>query len=135
MTDTGLIEATSGTYRSRVDGTLVLSVEVEPRNAAAALALFAMPGTPLVVGRLVTEAEQPQMRGGPIAQWLGMRCKERAFQEWLDCESEQDARDAVCDQCGVGSRAEIDHFDTARELFEERIRKPWIEYVRETTRA
>lgn len=87
------IEATTGTYRSRVDGTLVLQVEIELRHAQAALALFGMPGTSLALARLKTPSEAakeskqlkegPRRKLGPICEWLVYRCKEPEFQQWL----------------------------------------------------
>jgi hypothetical protein len=106
-----IIEATSGTYRSRVDGTLVLQVEIEPRHASAALALFGMPGQPMALAALKINGaattsvqeppcasqqtsdpapplkEGPRRTTGPICQWLVMRCKEAPFQEWVGEES------------------------------------------------
>lgn len=61
-----IVEASAGTYRSRVDGTLVLSVEIEPRFVAAALELFRTPGTPLAIAALKVNAggDDGANRGG-----------------------------------------------------------------------
>lgn len=84
-----VIEASSGTYRSRVDGTIVLSVEIEPRNAAAALALFGMPGTTMALAALkdgyvaakdVHIEDTPEKpKGGALSQLAGMWCNENEF--------------------------------------------------------
>lgn len=89
MSDTGLIEAASGQCKTMADGTLRITFDVEPRHAAAAFALFSAPGTPAVLGRLVTahekpkpaEPEKPPM--GPLCKWAVMRCGDPMFQGWI----------------------------------------------------
>ena len=46
------IAATTGTIRSRVDGTLVLTIEFEPSQAQGAFRLFATPGTQVAITAL-----------------------------------------------------------------------------------
>ena len=46
------------TSRTLVDGTLRVSVDVEPRHAQAAFAMFGAPGTPVALARLTPEAAQ-----------------------------------------------------------------------------
>jgi hypothetical protein len=141
-----VVEASSGTYRSRVDGTLVLQVEIEPRHAQAALALFGMPGTSLAIARLKTPAEvekQPEkpLKEGPrrstgtICHWLAMRCKDRGFQGWAFGKGaasnfEDDVAEWCRLQCNVNSRSEIDGNADAEARFESLIRKPWAEHQR-----
>jgi hypothetical protein len=106
-----IIEATSGTYRSRVDGTIVLSVEISPIHAKEALELFGMPGTSIALAALkdghaavsdkrtgdnldviqgrhfvvgIPELPISDKPGqGPLCKWLVLRCKEPQFWEWM----------------------------------------------------
>jgi len=137
-----VIEATSGTYRSRVDGTLVLQVEIEPRHASAALALFGMPGQPMALAALKTGApaaesppESKKERNpsalGPMAQWLVMRCKEPEFQQWIGAGGERETADWIKFQCGVQSRRDIDGNPHAERYFETQIRKRWLAHQRQ----
>lgn len=48
----GVIEATSVTCKTLVDGTLRITVEIEPNNALAAFALFRQPGTVMALAAI-----------------------------------------------------------------------------------
>lgn len=139
-----VIEATSGTYRSRVDGTLVLQVEIEPRHASAALALFGMPGQPMALAALKTgqgitppEKTPPEpAKHGPACMWLVMRCQEAEFREWLADEIAREVGDeasavkVVRELCGVASRAAIDGNAEAESRFDSLIRKPYVRHMK-----
>lgn len=144
------IEASSGTYRSRVDGTIVLSVEIEPRNAAAALALFGMPGTPMAIAALQVgyaavgepiiksypekdNSEKP--KGGPLAKLAGIWCNDPEFWKWLEtdpdnaCHSAQGAAHCLYAICGIESRVELDNDPAAAERFHRLIRGPYSRHL------
>lgn len=144
------IEASSGTYRSRVDGTIVLSVEIEPRNAAAALALFGMPGTPIAIAALQVgyaavgepiiksypekdNSEKP--KGGPLARLAGIWCNDPEFWKWLEtdpdnaCHSAQGAAHCLYVICGIESRVELDNDPAAAERFHRLIRGPYSRHL------
>lgn len=144
------IEASSGTYRSRVDGTIVLSVEIEPRNAAAALALFGMPGTPMAIAALQVgyaavgepiiksypekdNSEKP--KGGPLAKLAGIWCHDPEFWKWLEtdpdnaCHSAQGAAHCLYAICGIESRVELDNDPAAAERFHRLIRGPYNRHL------
>jgi len=143
------IEASSGTYRSRVDGTIVLSVEIEPRNAAAALALFGMPGTPMAIAALKTGYEaasdsqvadimtsigELQPKGGALAKLAGMWCADKTFQAWLELDPDNAAPTengaALClyALCDIQSRRQLDHDPAAAERFNRLIRGPYMKW-------
>lgn len=132
------IEASSGTYRSRVDGTIVLSVEIEPRYAQAALALFRMPGTPMALAAL--KAPKPEeTTHKPIARWLAIRCGEQEFQRWsvsrgAKAATDSGAADWCRSVCKVTSRGLIDGNHEAEELFKTQIQGPWREFNTEVSR-
>ena len=99
----GIIQATSGTYRSRVDGTLVLTVEISPLHRTSALELFGMPGQAMALAALTQEASQKaaqdttiaatsqkveavgadKPKRGLLSQWASMRCADLLFVEFL----------------------------------------------------
>lgn len=146
------IEASSGTYRSRVDGTIVLSVEIEPRNAAAALALFGMPGTPMAIAALQVgyaavgepiiksypekdNSEKP--KGGPLARLAGIWCNDPEFINWINktyvhgepLRGAEGAADCIRSICDIDSRAELDSNEHAAELFHSMIRGPYSRHL------
>lgn len=137
-----VIEASSVGIKTMPDGTLRLTVDVEPRNAQAAFRLFGAPGVAIALAALVPEHQKPakdEPKGGAAAQWLGMRCQEPQFQRWLADgwpeswaiagQHEEDpaevAAKVVRSICGVNSRAKIDAQPAAVALFNSQIRTPW----------
>lgn len=117
------------------DGTLRLTVDIEPRHANDAFSLFGKPGVPMALAALKTEAqqrrsEQRSNKPGPIALWLIERCKEPAFQAWASptMQSESAAADWCKQQCGVKSRRDIDGNPEAERAFNERVRRPWAQF-------
>ena len=142
------IEAASVGVRTMADGTLRLSVDIEPRHAQAAFKLFGAPGTPVALAALKTKAQQEDKpKGGALSQWVAMRCAEGDFRLWLSetyatewrdtpthagplsgrwPNSAEHAANVVRKLCGVTSRAEIDNDAEARERFERVIRAPWM---------
>ncbi len=133
-----VIEASSGTYRSRVDGTIVLSVEIEPRFRSAALALFGMPGTPMALAALkAPKAEENTHK--PIARWLAIRCDDERFREWAAAHGAASSTKADVElwcrnECDVVSRGLIDGNHEAEELFKTQIQGPWREFNMEQSR-
>ena len=136
-----LIEASSVGVKTMADGTLRLSVDIEPRFARDAFALFGSPGTPMALAALQSmphEPETPKPKGGQIAQWLGIRCQEPEFQQWLadtfplqhenaigNTESQR-AGSVIRAVCSVESRAELDSSQNAAKAFHDLIRKPYM---------
>jgi hypothetical protein len=131
------IEASSVRVNTLADGTLRITLDIEPRNALAAFTLFGAPGTPLALAALRTQAE-PKKPPKPVlhSQWLAMRCEDEDFQMWVEDRwgatttgllGEPTAK-IVRRVLGVKSRAEIDTDHEAFERFERLIRKPWAEH-------
>ena len=129
-----VIEATSVKVSTMIDGTFRLLVQVEPKDAVAAFTLFGAPGVPIALARLATPTEkkaqerQEKPVGGPLSQWVAMRCAEPEFQVWLGAETADEAAAEVRRICEVSSRAVLDHDEAARRLFENEIREPWMRY-------
>lgn len=141
-----VIEASSTACKTMADGTLRITVDVEPRHAQAAFALFGSPGVPMALARLQAPAPEPEperLKGGMAAKWLALRCAEPAFQEWLIAKflpqwiaseswSEnptQRAASVIRAVCSVESRAEIDNDPAANERFQRLIRGPWQKFT------
>jgi hypothetical protein len=135
-----IIEAASVQVKTMADGTLRLSVDIEPRFARDAFALFGSPGTPMALAALKPQSEPihaERPKGGELSKWVAMRCQEPAFQQWLkghfpdpwrfahgDTPAEK-AAGTIRAVCSVESRAEIDNNETARRVFDAHIRGPW----------
>ncbi len=74
--------------------------------------------------------------------WLGARCKEKPFQEFLlhmgltgpvDTNqqlAETNAVKAVQHACGISSRAEVDHNPEAGKKFDKNIRLPFVKWAK-----
>lgn len=150
-----MTEAISGTRRQMrelADGTIRVMIDIDPRFKGDFNRLFPTIDAPVALAPLVKDFERrdvssestrsPDMSkkeekidisrtGGPIAKWLGARCKDRAFWEWLSViyrlpvDSAEDAARIVRNICNVQSRADIDGDPNAAALFERHIRGPW----------
>jgi hypothetical protein len=80
--------------KTMADGSLRIEVEVEPKDAQAAFALFGRPGAPMALAalkegfasaaeaELKTPAEQ-RPKGGPLSILAGRWCGSPAFHAWL----------------------------------------------------
>lgn len=128
-----LIQASSIRIKSMADGSLDLTVRIEPKDMIAAVALFGAPGIAIVLGRLLAnheketddeekeEAEKP--KGGPLSKLAGQWCNDEVFWKFLrqrygeDCTSSLMAANVLRTLCDVDSRARIDHDDNAKAEF------------------
>lgn len=144
------IEAASVACKTMADGTLRLSVDIEPRHARAAFGLFGSPGTPMALAALRTAAQQesepkPEApKGGALARLAGQWCQDAGFIDWLmHAHTPQwgEAQAALPDEapddwaawavrciCEVDSRAELDHQPDAAERFQRLIRRPYMQH-------
>lgn len=97
------VQAATVGVKTLADGTLRLTVEIEPRHALNACRMFLTPGVPVAVARLdataaltadrVQPAPPPaptppsdppdDRKGGALAQLAGRWCADREFQNWL----------------------------------------------------
>jgi hypothetical protein len=122
------------------DGSLRITLEFEPRFARDAYALFGSRGTPVAVAALKPASSKPEApKGGPLAQWVAMRCHEPHFQAWLyrqDRErwkaaagedAEEVAANVIRAICGIESRAELDSNPEAAAKLHKLIREPYKE--------
>jgi hypothetical protein len=91
------ILATSGAIRTLVDGTLRISFDVEPKDAADAFAMFGKPGSPAALARITNQAAvehdrkaQAQPPAEPLerkplslASKVALVCNEMSFKQFL----------------------------------------------------
>ncbi len=75
-------------------------------------------------------------KGGALSKLSGIWCGDRHFQAWLTIEfpkfgeigNASEAADVVRNVCGVDSRADFDNNKLAGQLFQQRIRAPYIRH-------
>ena len=131
------IAATSYTSRILVDGTLAMTIHIDPPFRDAAIALFGAPGSEMALAALKSAKAEPAPKGGQLAQWVAMRCGEAAFQRWLQDTFPAQWQDAHGDTpakwaastvravCCIESRAELDNDEAAAKRFHAVIRRPF----------
>lgn len=129
------ISASTVRVQTMADGTLRITLDIEPREAREAFALFGMPGTPaalaaLKVGTAALGSEAEKPKGGPLAQWAAIRATEKRFQDWLEAYSCDAATKRIKLICGIESRAELDNDPRASAVFKRQVMQPWREYCR-----
>lgn len=139
MTD-AIVPASSVMVRTMADGTLRVSVDIEPRHAQTAFVLFGAPGTPIALAALKvgTQLEKDQStepaaettKGGPLAKWAAMRCQDVRFINWLRVLNENAAREKILEVCRIRTRAELDNNPQAAEMFDQYFRRPWAEHCK-----
>jgi len=69
-----------------------------------------------------------------IVKWLGARCTEKGFQDFLGVRNEAQAKERVCQICGVESRKDIPGVPRARELFMSQIYRPFSQQPEDAAR-
>jgi hypothetical protein len=132
------------TIKTLADGTFRLAIDIEPRFAQQAFALFGAPGTPIALARITNEAanehaqrepEPERAKGGPLARLAGMLCEDPDFWKFAverfgggltEGREVQQCAKWMRQQCNIQSRAELDSNEEAAEHFHEYIRKPWL---------
>jgi hypothetical protein len=143
------IEASSVGVKTMADGTLRLTVDIEPTHAQAAFALFGKPGQPLALAALKPASSKPAApKGGTLSQWVAMRCQEAPFQRWLQETFPRQWDDAagstppawaasvVRAVCSIESRAELDSNERAAHCLHTLIREPYrLAVIKEEQKA
>jgi hypothetical protein len=143
-----VIAGSSVSVKTMADGTLRLTIDVEPRDAQAAFALFGSPGRAIALAALVDGAgaipdavipasEKP--KGGEWAKLAGMWCNDPDFWLWANSTThngifwnvliETDAADFVRELCDIRTRADLDHDPAALARFNELIRYPFMKWM------
>jgi hypothetical protein len=145
------IPASSVSLKTMADGTLRITFDVEPGQAQDAFRLFAAPGTQVAIAALrdgsvleqKPEAEipvsVPRAHIGDACYRTVQWCAESKFWEWIGSTTHNgiywhvhDAREAkefVCEICGVTSRKELDTDNEANKAWHRLIREPYRQYL------
>lgn len=146
-----VIEGSSVSVKTMSDGTLRLSVDIEPRNAQAAFALFGAPGRAVALAALKDGAgaagslqESPtctnsqtaeKPKGGEWAKLAGMWCTDTEFWAFCKAQFEEDVSNPetaalfMRELIGIASRAELDHDQAALRRFNQHIRHPFMKWM------
>lgn len=135
-----VIEGASVSVKTMADGTLRLTVDIEPRNAQAAFALFGAPGRALALAALKDGAgavQEPEAgnpaaekpKGGEWAKLAGMWCNDPDFRMWAKVGNPDAAAKYIRDTCGISSRADLDHDMEALSAFNAGIRHPFMKWM------
>jgi hypothetical protein len=145
MSDLSAVMGASTTVKTMADGSLRLAIDIEPRHAQAAFALFGSPGTPVALARITNEAanahdqrepEPDKPKGGALAKLAGMLGADPEFWKFLThqftltavCESDATAAEVIREVCEIESRSELDWHTDAADRFHVLIRGPWIKW-------
>lgn len=132
----------SGAIKTMADGSMRISIEIEPRHARDAFMLFGTPGTPVALARITPEAATAESRreqapkGGQLCKLAAIWCGDPEFHaflthtmKWAKSYSEpvtaEVAANIIRETCGVASRAELDHDDAAAQRFHDNFRIPF----------
>ncbi|SEN71688.1 hypothetical protein SAMN05216404_106175 [Nitrosospira multiformis] len=137
------MSAISGTRRALkelVDGTIRVQIDIDPRFKTQFHQMFPNIDMPVAIAPLVSDferQEEEKPKGGPLCRLAGIWCKDEDFQEWLYMAyndgvpvDEEEAADWIRVTCGVASRSELDHNEAAAVKFQERIRAPYMEWMK-----
>lgn len=65
------------------------------------------------------EAQEPELKGGPLARRAAIACGERGFWTFLGVSSADAAKADICRRCGVTSRKLLDHDKCAAAVWQD----------------
>lgn len=83
------------------------------------------PVPPPVVGNPISE----KPKGGALSIEAAALCRNPEYLHWCGYESERHASDAMKDDLGIESRAELDHNELLKERFIRNYRGPFMKYM------
>lgn len=131
---TTAISATRRQLKEMADGTIRVQIDIDPAYRKAFLEMFPDIDMPVALAPLnagferAKEPEPEKPKGGPLARLAGMWCRDQAFRAFAHVEDEETAAAYILGECGIQSRAELDHNPQAASIFHERIRHPFKEF-------
>ncbi len=133
------IAGTRRQYKEMADGTLRVSIDIDPQYKQNFLELFPGIDMPVALAPLEPDFEQkkpePEQKGGPLSKSAAMQCAYKVFQAFLRDKYAEDWKLFDCidatDQaahvlryiCGVESRADLDHEVQAAARYQELMRE------------
>ena len=124
--------------RMLADGTIRLTVDIEPKDRVDAMTLFGSIGQPvalaaLMVGHAAVKEKTPDPRG-PLCKSAIELCKNTMFHEFIAVEhyakTQEAAKSYILHCCGITSRKELDTNAEAAEIFRRRVHKEFQAWLR-----
>lgn len=147
------IAAVSRNIKTMADGTLRLTIDIEPSSAQDAFKLFGMPDVPMAIARLTQESAQVAAQEETIEadkprneHFTGLCklaidwCADSEFANWLKFEgygdgSKEYAKAYIYEICNIESRKELNTNKAAAAIFDAEIRGPYMQYIFEQGRG
>ena len=130
------ITGTRRGFKELVDGTIRVTVDIDPECRRTFLTSFSEIDMPIALAPLKpghTSAEKPKL--GPLALLAVQWCKDKQFQEWAEVADEAAAADWVKRKCIVSSRRQLDEILQAGTLFQIYVRGPYMHHLENTKNA
>lgn len=148
MSDIQVVSGIRRTIKERVDGSLIVQIEIDMRFKTDFLRMFPDIDMPVAIAPLKAdfEAEKPQestkISGLTLlaVEW----CKEPRFWKWINelktinyfdkpfiATSELEAKFFVQSVCEISSRKEINTNPQAAAIFQQEIRGPYMQWCQE----
>lgn len=128
------IAGTRRTYQELADGTIRVKIDIDPAFRDAFLDQFRQIDMPVALAPLKADFEsmapeskpdQEKPKGGDLARLAGQLCNNPRFQEFLNVNNAEEAARFIRTECGIVSRAELDHDLDAQDIFHARFRRPF----------
>lgn len=139
MSETDEITAISGTrrqYKEMADGTLRVTIDIDPPQKQAFLTLFPEIDMPVALSPLKADFEQKKEgkpKGGPLSKSAAQMCEHPPFQSFVvrhwpendPCPTDPAIYTVlyIRRRCGIESRAELDSNPEAAKRFHELMRE------------
>lgn len=140
MSETSAISGTRRQYKEMADGTIRVSIDVDPRFKRQFLELFPEIDMPVAIAPLQADFEQKEPekpKGGHLSREAAKMCEVPEFQkfarEWYEASAlknelntftaEDLAVNMIYAECDIESRAELDHNPQAAKHFHELMRE------------
>lgn len=120
------------TAKERVDGTLTVSIDIEPMYKLQFLQMFPDMEAPGALTALVKNHPQPKVevrqkeKIGNLCLLACTFCADPKFSEWAGTHTDEQAKQFILDACLIKSRKELDTCQDAAELFHLLVRKPFM---------
>lgn len=121
------------TAKQLVDGTIAVTIHIEPNDAAEFWRQFPSVDTPCALAPLVNDFDQPKPdkpKGGALCILAARWCKDEHFRTWLGRDTEEDAAEHIRKICNVSSRSWLDRDEKAGALFNDNIRIPYMNVLK-----
>jgi hypothetical protein len=125
--------------KEMADGTIRVQVDIDPACRGDFLKLFPSIDMPVALAPLVAQFEQAKPvvaqndadiedKPGALRVLACQLCKNPKFQEFLEVESEDQAKQYILETCDIASRKELDTDVTASFIFE-KMRREYRAFV------